>query len=428
MRSVAARTPYALLALLLAAPPACAVRYRIDTFAGGGPGPDLGDGGPATAATLDAPTGLARDRRGNIYVTDHNNARVRRIYTRAGTRLITTIAGTGERGSDGDSGPAIAARLVQPTGVSVTRKGEVLVTDAGTDREGNAVRRIDRRGIIHAFAAAGTAAPGNAGDGGDARAARLRTPLRTAVSRRGDVYIVELNNHRVRVVRAATGIIEPYAGTGTAGDAGDEGLALEALLRNPAGMALTRDGTLYIADFGNHRIRVVTPDGVIHAFAGTGVPTGSIDGPGGDPHDDLNDGGTARDATFAKPTGIALDHDGALLVADQGNSVIRRIARDASRRLSPDSVVTTIVGSGIPGFAGDGGDASLAQLFIPTEVLPIGGGRLLIADRGNQRVRIAVPLTALCAKSCTDGNPQTMDECTPEAGCTHTPREVATAR
>jgi sugar lactone lactonase YvrE len=428
MRSVAARTTSALLALLLAAPPACAVRYRIDTFAGGGPGPDLGDGGPATEAALDAPTGLARDRRGNVYVTDHNNARVRRIYARGGTRLITTLAGTGERGSDGDSGPATAARLVQPTGVSVTRKGEVLVTDAGTDREGNAVRRIDRRGIIHAFAAGGTAAPGNSGDGGPARNARLRTPLRTAVSRRGDVYIVELNNHRVRVVRTASGNIEPYAGTGTAGDAGDEGSALDALLRNPAGLALTRDGTLYIADFGNHRIRVVTPDGVIHALAGTGVPTGSIDGPGGDPRDDRIEGGAAREATFSKPTGIALDHDGALLVADQGNSVIRRIARDASRRLSPDSVVTTIVGSGVAGFAGDGGDASLAQLLIPTEVLPIGRGRLLIADRGNQRVRIAVPLTALCAKSCSDGNPRTIDECTPEAGCTHTPREAAAAR
>jgi hypothetical protein len=180
---------------------------------------------------------------------------------------------------------------------------------------------------------------------------------------------------------------------------------------------------LYIADFGNNRIRVVGPDGVIHALAGTGVQTGSIDGEGGDLRDDLHDDGPASTATFFKPTGLSLDRTGALLVADQGNNRIRRIARDASGQLSPGSTVTTIVGDGRPAFGGDGGDALQASLLIPTDVLPLPRGRLLIADRGNQRVRIVVPVAAtnLCSIGCSDGNPCTMDRCDPIAGCVHEP-------
>jgi NHL repeat-containing protein len=380
---------------LLVARPAAALRYRIDTFAGGGDGaaaPPVGDGLPATEAVLDRPTGLARDGRGNVYIADHSHARVRRVRSVRGTRIITTVAGTGEPGFGGDGGRATDARLILPTGLSVTPKGDLLIADAGNDAGGNTVRLVDARGTIHTFAGVGDEPPGNSGNGGPPSAAQLATPLRTAVARSGDVYIVELNNHQVRVVRAVTRTIEAFAGTGAPGDAGDEGPALDAHLNQPAGLALGPRGTLFIADFGNDRIRVVTADGVIHAFAGTGVQTGSIDGPGGDPRDDLGEGGPASAATFFKPTGLALDAHGGLLVADQGNNLVRRIGRDASGRLSPASPVTTIAGNGAPGFAGDGGDALAASLTIPTDVLPLSHGRLLIADRGNQRVRIAVPV------------------------------------
>jgi sugar lactone lactonase YvrE len=406
--------------------PAAAIRYRIDTFAGGGPvaaDASVGDGLPATLATLDHPAGLARDRRGAIYVADHNHARVRRIRSAPGTRTITTVAGSGVPGFGGDDGPATDAELTLPTGVSVMRSGDLLIADAGSDAGGSTVRRVDVHGVIRTFAGIGDAPPGDSGDGGPAQAARLNTPLRTAIARNGDVYIVELNNNRVRVVRAATGLIEPVAGTGVAGNDGDDGPAVAARLNQPAGIVLSPQGTLYIADFGNHRIRVVGADGMIHAFAGTGVQTGSIDGEGGDPRDDLHDGAPVGVATFFKPTGIALDRHGALLVADQGNNRIRRIARDGTGQLGPGSVVTTIVGDGRPGFGGDGGDALQASLLIPTDVLPLPRGRLLIADRGNERVRIVVPVAAasLCSVGCGDGNPCTTDRCDPVAGCVHEP-------
>lgn len=415
-------------AVLLLAAPGGAVRYRIDVFAGRGVTgtPEaVGDGLPATAAFLDAPTGLARDRRGAVYIADHNHARVRRVRMAHGVRTIATVAGTGVAGFAGDGGPAADAELTLPTGVSVTRDGDLLVTDAG----GNSVRRVDRRGVIHAFAGVGGAPPDDTGDGGLADQARLATPLRTAIARNGDVYVVELNNNRVRVVLAVDRSIRPYAGRGEAGDAGDGGPAVDALLNQPAGLALARDGTLYVADFGNERIRVVTPDGVIRAVAGTGVRTGSIDGEGGDPSDDLGDGGAARAATFYKPTGLALDRDGALLVADQGNSRIRRIAPDASGVLGPTSTVSTIIGNGVAGFGGDGGDARAASLLIPTDVLPLPRGRLLVADRGNARVRIAVPVSAtnLCSAGCGDGDPCTVDRCDPERGCLHEPAPARVA-
>ncbi|HZP40242.1 MAG TPA: hypothetical protein VFD84_01880 [Candidatus Binatia bacterium] len=420
----------ALAVLACTAAPAAGVRYRIDVFAGGGVAADpaaTGDGRPAPEAVLAAPTGLARDRHGSVYVADHNHGRVRRIARRGRNRVITTVAGTGARGSSGDGGPAAAATFVRPTGVTVMPNGDLLVTDAGDARGGCTVRRIDRKGIVHAFAGVGDAPPGDAGTGGPARAAQLGTPLRTVVAPNGDVYIVELNANRIRVVRAATGTIEAFAGTGEPGDDGDEGPAVAARLRNPAGLVLGRHGTLYVSDFGNNRIRVVTPDGIIHALAGTGMQTGAIDGPGGDPADDLNDG-FASAATFYKPTGLALDAHGALLVADQGNSAIRRIARDVRGRLSPDSLVTTIIGSGEPGYGGEGGDALAARFTIPTDVLPLPGGRLLVADRGNERVRIAVPVRgSLCSIACSDGDACTRDRCTSGVGCSHVPTGATSA-
>src|SRR5262249_38059555 len=188
--------------------------------------------------------------------------------------------------------------------------------------------------------------PGTGGDGGPATAAHLDTPLRMAVTPAGDVYIVELNNHDIRRVDGATGRITRVAGTpGIPGNSGDGGPALTAQLNNPAGILLGADGTLYVADSGNQRIRVITPDGVIHALAGTG---GASVGPS------RGDGGPASAATFTDPTGLAIDSDGALLVADQGNNVIRRIAPDTAGRISPTSIVTTILCDAHPTVSGEG--------------------------------------------------------------------------
>jgi hypothetical protein len=325
---------------------------------------------------------------------------------------METVAGSALRAGStdnattlGDGGPARSARLGEPTGVALLG-ADLLVTDARTDT----VRRVAADGTIGAFA--GTAgAPGNTGDDGPATEARLDTPLRSTVDGAGNVFVADFNNHTVRRIDAASGTITRVAGTGTAGSGGDGGSALAATLRTPASVAVGADGTVYIADFGNNRIRMVDPSGTIRPLAGTGARST----PG------APDDGPAALATFADPTGIRLDVDGSLLVADQGNNVIRRIAPDGSGVLSPSSTVSTLLGNGAPTYAGDGGNALAASLNRPTEVLPLGDGRLLVADRGNQRVRIAIPVTSLCEVSCADADPCTADSCDPVAGCMHAP-------
>jgi trimeric autotransporter adhesin len=385
----------------------------IRALAGDGQASFGGDGLPATQARLNRPTGLARDAAGNLYVTDHENFRVRRITPDG---VMGTFAGGPERGGDGDGGLAIAARFDQPTGVAVAPSGDVLVTDART----HTVRRVDAGGVIGPLAGLAYTA-GSGGDGGPAVDARLNTPLRTTADAAGNLFIADFNNHRIRRVDAATQVITTVAGSGAPGSSGDGGPATAAKLNNPASVAVGADGSLYVADFANHRIRVVDPAGVIHPLAGTGVETGSLDGPGGNAADDRRDGGPASAATFSEPTGIRLAPDGALLVADQGNNVIRRLAPRADGTVGLDSVVTTIVGDGRAAFAGDGGDALAASLNRPTEVLPLDDGTLLITDRGNQRVRIAIPLADLCAAPCDDQDPCTIDACDPSTGCSHVP-------
>ena len=362
----------------------------IRAFAGTGEGGYGGDGGPGVRALFDRPTGLAVDGGGNVYVADHNNFVVRRIGADA-ERTMTTFAGNGQRGVAGDGGPAAAAELDQPTGLTFTGAGDLLVTDARTQT----VRRIDASGTIAAFAGQGYV-EGFAGDGGPAIAATLDTPLRTAVSGSGEVFIADFNNNRIRRVDAS-GTITTFA----------------AGIDQPAALVFGADGTLYVSEFGGERILVVDASGGVHPFAGTGGRSPSIA--------DAGDGGPVGSATFADPTGISLAADGSLLVADQGNNVIRRIAPDGTGKLSSASVVTTIAGDGRPTYGGDGGNALAGSLNRPTEALALSDGRILIADRGNQRVRVITPVESLCDVSCDDGDPCTVDTCDPTNGCMHTP-------
>jgi sugar lactone lactonase YvrE len=374
----------------------------IDAFAGTGEGGYGGDLGPAARALLNRPSGLAADAAGDVFVTEHDNHIVRRIAADA-NHTITTFAGNLQAGGGPNDVAATDTAFEQPTGVTFTPAGDLLVTDAGSETDGNAVRRIDGAGIIHAFA--GTGVPGLDGDGGPAPAAMLQTPLRSAVAPNGDVYIADFNNDRIRLVSAASGTITTFA----------------AGLHQPAGLVVAGDGSLYVADFAVERIVRIDAAGVVHPFAGTGVETGTIDGPGGNTADDVGDGGPASGATFSDPTGLALDLDGSLLVADQGNSRIRRIAVAGGGQLSPDSIITTIAGDGRPTFGGDGGNALRASLNRPTEALALPDGRILIADRANERVRVLTPVASLCDVSCDDGDPCTVDTCDPNEGCAHAP-------
>ncbi|MEU9982143.1 RICIN domain-containing protein [Streptomyces sp. NPDC050856] len=217
----------------------------ISTVAGTGRAGFGGDGGPATSAQLNVPFGLAASSTGALYIAEYNNHRVRRITADG---KISTVAGTGVAGSAGDGGPAVSAQLNRPQAVAVDDSGNLYIADSHNHR----VRKVAADGTISTVAGTGTA--GFDGDDGPATSAQLNSPLGVTVSRDGTLYFSDHRNHRVRKV-AADGTISTVAGTGTAGFDGDDGPATSAQLNNPVGIALDGSGALHIADHVNHRIR-----------------------------------------------------------------------------------------------------------------------------------------------------------------------------
>ena len=331
--------------------------YRIDTLVGD----FAGDGGPAVAARLNFPYDVAVDASGNLYITDTNNDRIRKVDS-AGT--ITTIAGTGERRFGGDGGPAIQAQLDAPSGVVVDGAGNLYIADRANHR----IRKVDSTGTITTLA--GTGERGFGGDGGPASQAQLNFPTGVAVDEAGNLYIADLANHRIRKVDS-TGTITTLAGTGERGFGGDGGPASQAQLNFPTGVAVDEAGNLYIADWSNARIRKVDGTGTITTIAGTGEL-----GFGGD-------GGPAIQARLSLPYSVAVDGAGNLYIADQYNNRIRRV--------DSTGTITTIAGTGERGFSGDSGPATQAQLDDPTGVAVDGAGTLYIADASNHRIRLLTP-------------------------------------
>jgi RHS repeat-associated protein len=335
----------------------------IGTVAGGGsPFAPWGDGGPADQAFGDW-VGVATGPDGSIYIADLQLSRIRKVDP-AG--IITTFAGSVGFGFAGDGGPATSAQLSFPRDVAVGPEGSVYVADDGNRR----LRRIGGDGVITTVA--GTGAPGFGGDGGPATDASFNSVFGVAVDRDGTVYVADLGSHCIRRI-GTDGTITTVAGLpGVCGFGGDGGPAGAATLCLPRDVAVGPDGSLYIADTANHRIRRVGTDGIIRTVAGTGA--GSYGG----------DGGQATNAQLHSPHSITVAPDGTLYIAHTQHSVVRRV--------TPDGVITTMAGVGLPGgFAGDGGPAAQARLDFPTGLALAPDGSLYIADRTRRLRQVRLP-------------------------------------
>jgi streptogramin lyase len=226
------------------------VSGKVETIAGTGKSGSGGDGGPAREAMLEEPNGIALDGKGNLYVADVADQRVRVVDLRMGT--IRTFCGTGKKVSEGNAGPIEKASLFGPRAVAVAPDGSIYIVE----REGNAVRRADpKTGKIDAFAGAGK--KGYTGDGGPAPEATFNGPKEIDIDAKGNVYVVDTENHAIRKIDARTKIISTIAGTGKVGSAGDGGLATKGMLARPHGVVVAPDGAIFIGDTQNHKIRLV---------------------------------------------------------------------------------------------------------------------------------------------------------------------------
>ena len=336
---------------------------------------------------LSNPVYVASDSAGNIYMSDQENQRVRRVDAASG--IITTVAGTGTPGFSGDGGPASAASLNYPGGLAADGAGNLYIADYYNRR----IRMVAAgTGIITTIA--GTGISGSTGDGGLATAAQLAGPYALAADAAGNVFIGFLEDARVRRVDAVTGVITTVVGTGTAGFSGDGGLATSAQVNYPYGLALDGGGNLYVADLYNNRVRKVdAATGIITTVAGTG--TAGFSG----------DGGPATAAALNYPLGLAVDGAGNLFVADYNNQRVRMVA-------AATGVITTMAGTGATGFSGDGGPATEAALNYPYGLAVDPAGNLYISDDSNRRVRKVGSSTV----PPVDGPPYTLTITPPTGG------------
>lgn len=309
-----------------------------------------GDGGAADMAHLYRPAGLAYDGKGNLYIADEGNARIRVVSP---TGKITTLGGRGEGGILGDGGPAVQATLFSPGSVSVDLNGSIFIADTGSQR----IRKITPDGAISTFAGNGTRS--FYGDGGPAKLAQFDAPSAVLADRSGNLYISDTNNNRIRRI-SPDGTIVTVAGSSTApGFGGDNSLGVYAQLNKPTALAFDRNGNLYIADTGNNRIRRLDNHGYISS-----LPI----------------------ADLSLPRGVAVDSDDSVFISDTGNQRIRK--------WKPDGTLTTVAGTGRADFDGDNNSALLASLNYPGALVINPDGMPVVADYANNRVRKLIPVYA----------------------------------
>jgi hypothetical protein len=380
----------------------------VSAFAGNNSWGTDGDGGPATSASFQVED-VAIDGTGNVYICDGNNHRIRKVDT---TGIISTVAGSGISGFSGDGGPAVFARLNSPRSIAADAAGNVYIADYTNGR----VRMVDNLGIIKTIAGGGSATGngipatsasiglptivrldgagnvliyankrvfkvdgagiithiagndtlGFSGEGGPATAAKFNNISDIAIGTSGDIYIADYNNNRVRKVDAF-GIVNTVVGNNLAaiGYGGDGGNPLLALFGNITGFAPDKFGNLFIADYGNNRVRKLSASGVLSTYAGNGLAAY------------YGDGDTATSAAIYQPSAVAPDRFGNIYIAEYGSGHVRKV--------NPSGIITTLAGGG--GTLGDGGPAT-AALVSARGVAVDTSGNVYISDWYNNRIRL----------------------------------------
>jgi sugar lactone lactonase YvrE len=394
----------------------------VTRIAGNGRAGYSGDGGPADSAQLQLqsvnyaavfvyvgagalPPGIAVDNAGNVYVADNGNYRIRWISP-DGT--IVTVAGNGTPGFSGDGGPAVSAQLSPVFGLAVDAAGNLLISDSAANR----IRRVTPDGII--VTVAGTGDCGLSGDGGPALAAQICGPAGIATDSAGNLFIADLGNGRIREV-ATDGTITTMAGTGTpptpglndCAPTGDGGPAAGAGLCLPTNVTVDQVGNVFVADmYTNYDyyfspsfqvVRKTSRSGMIATVAGANCLLNNM--PGGDCYSTAGYGTTATSTLFQGPLGLAVDYAGNLVVADGSADQIGMGCPPGGRiyKISSGGAIASVAGNGQSGcfgeggFSGDGGPATVAQLYFPEGIAVDGAGNVFIADLRNNRIRKVAP-------------------------------------
>ncbi|HEY3955986.1 MAG TPA: hypothetical protein VGM53_21650 [Streptosporangiaceae bacterium] len=373
-----------------------------------------GDGGPATAAELNGPSGLAAGPTGTLALSDTTNQRVMVVAGSTGPRYgrpmaaghIYTVAGDGKPGISGGGGRlGTKVSLANPKGVALDHADNLLIADLGGKRvevvaaaTGTFYGRAMTAGHIYTVAGGG-GKTGSSGNGVPATRAKLKLPDAVSVDSAGNVLIADPGTDRVRVVAGSTGMfysqpmtagdIYTVAGDGTRGFSGDGGPATSAELANPESATVDAHGNLVIADDGNNRVRVVA--GSTGTFYGQPMTAGDIYTVAGDGTEGFSgDGGPATSATFVFPESAAVDAHGNLVIADTGNNRVRVVAGSTGTFYGQPMTagdVYTVAGDGTIGYTGDGVPATSTGLNYPVDAVAGPAGQLLIADSENNRVR-----------------------------------------
>ncbi len=364
---------YVVLLMLAGCLSAVKAQYVISTAAGNGTSASGGDGGPALSASFNSPHGVAFDAAGNMYVSEFGGNRIRKIST---GNIVSTFAGNGTGNYSGDGGLATSATVNKPVGMCFDASGNMFFADYLN----HCIRKITPSGIITTVAGTGGVS-GFGGDGGLATSALLNSPCDVKVDAAGNLLIADSFNNRVRAVNTS-GIIFTVVGNGTGSSTGDGGLSTSATVNFPAGVYLDASGNIYITELNGHRVRMINSSAIISTIFGNGTPSST------------GDGGPATAATVNGPGTIIGDPSGNLLISEYYGQRIRSI--------NPSGTVTTIAGTGVGSFSGDGGPATSATMNGPFQIALDASNNIYVGEYLNSRVRKLSACASVSVASITN--------------------------